>query len=197
MASSGAVEAVAPPRSASTLSRHQSHESTNVSKSRTISLSLELVGASCQRKAEDLSQDSTASSLRILPAAYEQSVGTIDESSESEYERTMLPFASLATISIPSTRIVNEDEPSGTRSGYPTDFRKCSSLVLVIVALSTIGYSLIFLDWVVLYHFFLISVYVKTTWRFPIFWHLPAVCGFWHNVRVNKKNCCNLLGIQV
>jgi len=177
MASSGALEAVAPPRSASTLSRHQSHESTNVSKSRTISLSLELVGASCQRKTEDLSHVSTASSLRILPAAYEQSVGTVDESSESAYERTMRPFASLATISIPSTRIVNEDEPSGTRSGYPTDFRKCSSLVLVIVALSTIGFSLIFLDWVVLYHFFLISVYVKTTWRFPNF--LASSCGLW------------------
>ena len=176
MASSGALEAVAPPRNASTLSHHQSHESTNVSKSRIISLSLELAAASCQRKAADLSHVSTASSRRILPAAYEQSVGTIAESSESEYERTMRPFASLATISIPSTRIVNEDEPSETRSGYPTDFRKCSSLVLVIVALSAIG-SLIFLDWVVLYHFFLISVYVKTTWRFPNF--LASSCGLW------------------
>jgi hypothetical protein len=72
---------------------------------------------------------------------------------------------------------VNEDEPSGTRSGYPTDFRKCSSLVLVIVALSTIGFSSIFLDWVALYHFFLISVYVKTTWRFPNF--LASSSGLW------------------
>ena len=153
MASSGALEAVAPPLSASTLSRHQSHESTKVSKSRTISLSLELAGASCQRKAEDLSHVSTASSLRILPAAYEQSVGTIAESPESEYERTMRPFASLATISIPSTRIVNEDEPSVTRSGYPTDFRKCSSLSVVIVALSTIGFSSTFSNLLILYHF--------------------------------------------
>ena len=165
MASSGALDAVAPPLSASTLSRHQSHESTNVSKNRTISLSLELAGASCQRKAEDLSHVSTASSLRILPAAYEQSVGTIDESSESEYERTMLPFASLATISIPSTRIVNEDEPSGTRSGYPTDFRKCSSLVLVIVALSTIGFSSIFSNLPILYHFSQYPSTPKPFWR--------------------------------
>ena len=140
MASSGALEAVAPPRNASTLSRHQSHESTNVSKSRTISFAPELAGASCQRKAEDLSHANTASSLRILPAAYEQSVGTIAESSESEQERTMRPFASLATISIPSTRIANEDEPFEILSGYPMDFKKRSSRVPDILANSAFSF---------------------------------------------------------
>ena len=140
MASSGALEAAVPPRSASTLSRHQSHESTNVSKSRTISLAPELAGASCQRKAEDLSHANTASSLRILPAAYEQSVGTIAESSESEQERTMRPFASLATTSIPSTRIANEDEPSEILSGYPMDFKKRSSRVPDILANSAFSF---------------------------------------------------------
>jgi hypothetical protein len=61
---------------------------------------------------------------------------------------------------------VNEDEPSVTRSGYPTDFRKCSSLSVVIVALSTIGFSSIFSNLPILYHF---SQYPSTP---KPFWHV-------------------------